>query len=815
MGKTLVIAEKPSVAMNIAEALQIKSRKDGYLEGNKYIVTWAFGHLLQLFDAVDYEPEKLKTWQMENYPFIPQQFKYKVKTDPKDRTKPDKGAKKQLKTIHALMNRHDVKRIISSCDFDREGQIIGDSIIYQINPNKEVYRLLLNEWTPDEVRKGIENVVPNHTMQSLRDAGIVRQWADWIIGINLTAVTTLKYKTGKGKPLNIGRVLLPTLKIIYDRDKEIERFQPEDFYKLQATFQTANGESYNGIFHTKKEKDGDKFKTLDELNEISQYIHGQTGNISQKEISKRIDNPPQLFNLTNLQGFVTSKNSGWTSDKVLQVAQSLYLKKYITYPRSASQRLEESLVDRAKKVLEVHKKGLIYEKDIQFVTSKRIFDNSKVDSHSAIIPTYLLPEGLTVDETIVYQAIKDRFIMQFMPSAEYEETEITTKVNGVENGVFLTKGKVELKKGWKQVEQVNTEDTLLPQVNEGDSVECIDHKITSHVTKPPKHHSEKTLLRVMETCGKGKQDEGEEDDEEVMNSILEGYSIGTPATRADTIKKLKDAGYITNKNKNLICTDLGKRLIEIFPIKPLMNLDFTGRLEKGLSDIEKKKVSKDIFLKYIMEFTKKAVTIIKEGKEITLVDEEEEKQNHSLGNCPKCKRGKVIAHETFYSCSEFKEGCKFGLNKTISGKKISEAQMKKLLAKGKTDLIKGFTSKKEKPFDACLIWDSKEEKVKFGFPDTSKKPGTSPRSLNIYCPVCHKGLKEFEKFYGCSGYNDHSCQFSFSKFYLGHEITKEQVKRLCESGETEVQHSKKNGKIVEWILFFDKDKREIGFRYVN
>ena len=193
------------------------------------------------------------------------------------------------------MNRHDVKRIISSCDFDREGQIIGDSIIYQINPNKEVYRLLLNEWTPDEVRKGIENVVPNHTMQSLRDAGIVRQWADWIIGINLTAVTTLKYKTGKGKPLNIGRVLLPTLKIIYDRDKEIERFQPEDFYKLQATFQTANGESYNGIFHTKKEKDGDKFKTLDELNESSQYIHGQTGNISQKEISKRIDNPPHYL----------------------------------------------------------------------------------------------------------------------------------------------------------------------------------------------------------------------------------------------------------------------------------------------------------------------------------------------------------------------------------------------------------------------------------------------------------------------------------------------------------------------------------------
>lgn len=249
----LILAEKPSVSKNIADALKIKNRQDGYFEGNGYIVTWAFGHLLQLNDAKDYD-EKMSTWKLENFPFIPPKFQYKVKSDPKDRDKPDRGAEKQLKIIHRLIKRQDVDSIISACDYDREGQLIGDSIIYNLKTEKEVYRLLLNEWTPNEVLNGLNNLRSNKELRPLQDAGVSRQWADWLIGINLTSVATLKYQKGKGKALNIGRVLLPTLKIIYDRDKEIENFVPENYYKLQATFMTENGSSYIGTYTEKRRK---------------------------------------------------------------------------------------------------------------------------------------------------------------------------------------------------------------------------------------------------------------------------------------------------------------------------------------------------------------------------------------------------------------------------------------------------------------------------------------------------------------------------------------------------------------------------------
>lgn len=583
----LIIAEKPSVSKNIADALKIKGRQDGYFEGNGYIVTWAFGHLLQLYDAKDYD-DKMSTWKMENFPFIPQTFKYKVKSNPRDREKPDTGAKKQLKIIQSLMRRPDVDGIISACDYDREGQVIGDSIIYNLKTDKTVYRLLLNEWTPAEVINGLENIKLNTELRPLQDAGVSRQWADWVIGINLTSVATLKYQKGKGKALNIGRVLLPTLKIIYDRDKEIEKFVPENYYKLQATFKTKDEQEYEGTYIEGKEE---KFKSKETLEDIQQALTDKSGIVSDKQVQKKKEYPPFLFNLSNLQGYITNKYKGWTSDKVLKVAQSLYEKKFITYPRTASVALEESLVGKTAKVLETLTEDLPYKDEVKFVKSKRIFDNSKVESHSAIVPTYLKPKKLSTDEEQVYHAIKNRFIMQFMPVAEYEETRIETKIADADlKGLFISKGKVQLIEGWKKVEKVQSKDTILPLVQVNDDVGLMKHEITTHVTKPPKQHTERTLLRVMETCGKNYDGEGT--DEESLNAILSGFSIGTPATRAETIKKLKDVGYITTQNKNLLCTELGRKLIETFPIKDLFNLEFTGRLEKSLNDIEKESLQK-------------------------------------------------------------------------------------------------------------------------------------------------------------------------------------------------------------------------------
>lgn len=710
----LIIAEKPSVSKNIADALKIRGRQDGYFEGNGYIVTWAFGHLLQLYDAKDYD-DKMATWKIENFPFIPQVFKYKVKSNPRDREKSDTGAKKQLKIIYSLMRRPDVDGIISACDYDREGQVIGDSIIYNLKTDKIVYRLLLNEWTPAEVINGLENIKLNTELRPLQDAGVSRQWADWVIGINLTSVATLKYQKGKGKALNIGRVILPTLKIIYDRDKEIENFVPENYYKLQATFKTKDQKEYEGTYIDGKEE---KFKSKEKLEEIQQTITDKSGIVRDKQVQKKKEYPPFLFNLSNLQGHITSKYKGWTSDKVLKVAQSLYEKKFITYPRTASVALEESLVEKTAKVLKVLSESLSYKDEIKFVKSKRVFDNSKVESHSAIVPTYLQPKKLSTDEEQVYQAIKNRFIMQFMPVAEYEETRIETQIADADlKGLFISKGKVQLIEGWKKVEKVQSKDTLLPYVQITDNVDLIKHEITTHVTKPPKQHSEKTLLRVMETCGKSYDEEGT--DEESLNAILSGFSIGTPATRAETIKKLKDVGYITTQNKSLMCTELGRKLVETFPIKDLFNLEFTGRLEKSLNDIEKRNFTKEQFLQLIFDFTTKSVEAIKNEKEVTINEvTSEPKRNEVMGKCPVCGHA-VIEGQKGFGCSNWKSGCKFVIWKNdkflATMKKKPTKTMVKTLLKNGIAPVKGLTSKKGNKFDANLRYEKNADNEYFSW----------------------------------------------------------------------------------------------------
>ncbi|RDU36417.1 type IA DNA topoisomerase [Neobacillus piezotolerans] len=707
--KKVIISEKPSVAKNIADALKIKGKQDGFYEGESYIITWAFGHLLQLYDAKDYDA-KMAKWNMDNFPFIPEQFKYKVKSDPKDRDKEDFGAKKQLKTIYSLIRRNDVDGIVSACDFDREGQLIGDSIIYNSRTGKQVYRLLLNEWTPAEVLDGLKSLKENSELKPLQDAGVSRQWADWAIGINLTSAATLKYQKGSGKALNIGRVLLPTLKIIYDRDMEIERFIPETYFKFTALFKTARNEHYEGTYQAGGEE---KFKDKAELEAVQAALEGHSGMIADKKVEKKRELPPFLFNLSNLQGFITSKYKGWTSDKVLKVAQSLYEKKYITYPRTASSVLEETLAGKAAKVLNILKENLPYKDEVVFTKSRRVFDSSRVESHSAIMPTYMIPKSLTADEAIVYNAIKNRFIMQFMPAAEYEETKIITSVpeSGLK-GDFVSKGRVQLVEGWKKVEKIDSKETTLPNVQLNEQVEIAKTDLSSHVTKPPKHHTEKTLLRVMETCGKGHE---EEDSEEMMESILAGYSIGTPATRAETIKKLKDIGYIEAQNKNLLCTSLGKRLVETFPVRELFDLEFTGRLEKTLSDIEKRKVKKDDFLEMIFGFTSESVERIKSGKaEILQEVSRARKTAEVLGKCPECGTGGIIEGQKGFGCSNWKSGCKFVVwknDKFLAAlkKKPTATMVKSLLKKGSAN-VKGLTSKKGSKFDAILRYEKDVEK---------------------------------------------------------------------------------------------------------
>ncbi|ENK0557311.1 DNA topoisomerase III [Clostridium sporogenes] len=609
----LLLAEKPSVARNIGEALGCKTRENGYLEGNGYIVTWAFGHLLTLYDCKDYDP-KLALWSFENFPYIPKEFKYKIKNDGKNRNVVDPGAKKQLEIIKELINREEVEEIISATDYDREGELIALLIFNYLKANKPIYRILINEWTPTEIKKGLKDLKKNEEMINLQDAGVSRQLADWVIGINFTSIATMKYTRGKGNLLNIGRVLMPTLKIIYDREMEIKNFKVEEFYELEATFKNEKGEYKGKFFYGKKEK----FPNKKIMEKLKAEIKDKNGLVTEKTVEIKKENPPSLFNLSNLQGYITSKYKGFTADKVLKVSQSLYEKKYITYPRTESTALEESIKDKAKKVLEVLKNDLPFKEEIVFNTSKKVFNNAKVESHSAIMPTYIIPKNLTPDERLVYDAVKNRFISQFMKEAQYENTEIVTTVLG-ENyeRLFKTKGKILKAKGWLKLYKEKKKDELLPPIEKDDEVEMKSLKIISKKTKPPAHHTEKTLLKAMETCGKNTKQN--EDNEEESN-ILYGYSIGTAATRAETINKLKYAGYITPKGKSLLITDKGTKLIETFPIRELLDTDYTGKLEKKLYDMEKGKFKREDFLKEIFNFTVNGVNKIKNIRSNVICD---------------------------------------------------------------------------------------------------------------------------------------------------------------------------------------------------
>lgn len=695
--KTLILTEKPSVARNIGEALGHIQKRDGYLENEAYVITWAYGHLYTLKDLSDYDPTK-KSWKMEYFPFIPRVFEYKAID------KSTQYISTQIKVIQDLVNRQDIDTIISACDDDREGQIIGDIIFKMIKPRQKILRLLLNEWTQSAVLKGLKYLKSNEQMQALRDAGISRQWADWVIGINLTAVTTLKYSKESQRVLNIGRVLLPTLKIIYDRELAIENFVRETYFKLKGIFLSGN-DAFEAVYFTDKE---DRFKNEESLKKILEDLQwpdkSQQGIVKDKQVKTKKIFPPSLFNLTALQGHITSQNKGWSAQKVLKIAQKLYEKKYITYPRTSSIALDESLVEQTQKVLEIHSKGMPYASDIKFKHTKRIFDQSKVSGHSAIIPTYLLPSNLSSEEMTVYFAIKNRFLKQFLPEAIYEETHLTIDLKG---HTFKASGKVCLQKGWEILDSKKRKLSLMPCVSQGELLPVRALNIVHQDTQPPSLHDEKSLLHMMETCGKARS---LEENPEILSEVLKGFSIGTAATRGETIEKLFAAAYIEKHQSYLKCTPLGRSLVEFFPVKIMFDLNYTGYIEKQLEDIRRGLLSRSGFLNEIFRFTYESTELIKASeKELKLPLKE---SVEIIGVCPSCG-GQVVETTKSFTCNQWKNGCKFVVWKEdLFFKKLRKKPTKtmvKALLKDKKVKVKGFTSKTGHKFDAYVYYEKKPE----------------------------------------------------------------------------------------------------------
>ena len=714
----LILAEKPSVAKTIATFLGAKTRHDGYFEGNDYIVTYAVGHLVSLYDMKDYDQDKYSgSWKMDNFPFIPSdKFKFKV----------DSSKKKQFDTVKKLLNRDDIEYVINATDNDREGELISFLIFLLAKNKKPIKRILVNEWTPEDITRGLKNLKDNSDMLNLQAAGYTRLLTDWLIGINFTSVATLKY--GNGKLLNIGRVILPTVKLVYDRDMEIANFIPKNYFEIEGNFKCSNG-TYKGKYIKGKES---KFDTLEEANKIIDSITSNTGIVIDKKVTISKEYAPKLFSLTSLQGFITSKYSNFTSDKVLNICQSLYEGKgkggYITYPRTDSIYLEESLAPKVSQTLDKLKIGLPYEGKISFSKSKRIFDSSKVDSHSAIIPTYIIPNNLSNDEQIVYNAIKDRFIANFMPPAEYENTEIKTEVD---KNTFLTKGKILKVKGYLEVYNKEEKDDLLPMVNNLETINVLDIKVLTKQTTPPKPYTEDTLLKAMKNCGKNVSDDD--------TTVLSGYSIGTSATRADVLKKIGQVGYVKKKGKSYAITDLGKNLVEIFPVKDLFDVDYTGKLEKSLSDIQKGKFTRKEYLTNIMNFIYQNVNLIKNDNKKNISTENyiynpktkkytkeskstsikntkassntsKSSNNDALGKCPVCQ-GSVFEFEKGYLCENY-NNCKFGIWKNdkyleFYKKKPNKTMVKSILKNGQAK-VKSLTSNNGTKFDAILKFSKKD-----------------------------------------------------------------------------------------------------------
>ena len=709
----LVLAEKPSVAKTIASFLGAKTRHDGYFEGNGYIVTYAVGHLVGLYDMKDYDKDRYSgSWKLSNFPFIPQdKFKFKV----------DSSKKKQFDIVKNLLHRDDIEYVINATDNDREGELISFLIFLLAKNKKPVKRILVNEWTPEDITRGINNLKDDIDMRNLQAAGYTRLITDWLIGINFTSVATLKY--GNGKLLNIGRVILPTVKLIYDRDMEISNFIPKTYYEIEGNFKSKNG-NYKGKYIKGKES---KFDDIEEVNKVINTINSNEGKIIDKKVTTSKEYAPKLFSLTSLQGYITSKYSNFTSDKVLSVCQSLYEGNgkggYITYPRTDSIYLEESLASKVSQTLDKLKVGLGYENKIKFTKTKRVFDSSKVDSHSAIIPTYIIPTKLNSDEQIVYNAIKDRFIANFMPPAEYENTEIKTDVD---SNIFLTKGKVLKSKGYLEVYNKDEKDDLLPSVDTNDIVAVLDIKPLTKQTTPPKPYTEDTLLKAMKNCGKNVPDDD--------TTVLSGYSIGTSATRADVLKKISQVGYVGKKGKSYFITDLGKNLVEIFPVKELFDVDYTGKLEKSLSDIQKGQFTRKEYLNNIMTFIFNNVELIKRdtpknistenyiynpktkkfSKEPSTKSKNSKSSNkansESLGKCPICQND-VVEIEKGFICKNYKE-CKFGIWKNDKfleyyKKKPNKTMVKSILKNGSAK-VKSLTSKQGNKFDATLKYSKKD-----------------------------------------------------------------------------------------------------------
>ena len=689
-----IIAEKPSLARNIVAGLGVMNKKDGYFISDDYIVTWAFGHLFSLADIEDYSENltaeksangQKQRWTMDNLPCFPSSFRFRLKSG-------DDGIKKQFETIKRIINRPDVTQIVNAGDSDREGEIIVRlCVINALDGEKPFYRLWLPDQTPQTVKKAFSEMKPETEYDNLADEGFARTYIDWLYGVNLTRLVTLK----TGSLLRVGRVIVPIVKTIYDRELEIENFTPQIYYALVSKEKT-NGEAVELVSSYKFDKDN---KHKAEI--CCERMNKLPATVTDKKTAKETMNAGKLYSLTKLQNYLGKKYK-MTMERSLAAAQKLYENGYISYPRTNSEYLATNEKDRIKQILAGVKK-LGY--DVCFKDKKSIFDDSKIESHSALTPTYKIPDkdSLSPDEKLVYTSIIRRFAAVFCnEECIAEKTELTISLGGKED--YTLKGTVIVQPGWTKYDGSEKKDKILPALNKGDTVNINFHPEEKQTT-PPRRYTIETLNNYLKNPFKDEKADKDNDDDD-YKAIFKGLELGTEATRTGIIENAKKNGYISLKKDVYSIEREGRYLIErLKDMQIAMDKYKTSQLGQALKKVYRGEMTVDDSV----EMAKREIN------EIFVTDKKENTGYYGdvAGKCPLC--GKNVTKGKYgYNCSGYKDGCKFSIGANILGAKINLTDAQKILNGEKTDPL-AFTSKDNKKFTARLKLDN--GKVVFDFSD--------------------------------------------------------------------------------------------------
>ena len=732
------IAEKPSVAREIATVLGANTRHDGYFEGNGYAVTFTFGHLCTLYEPNDYKPY-WKSWDLNNLPMLPEKFQTKVVSN--------SGIQKQFKIVKSLFDKASL--VINCGDAGQEGELIQRWVMHQANYTGEVKRLWISSLTTEAIKEGFNNLKPSRNYDNLYYAGFSRAIGDWLLGMNATRLYTVKHG-GYKQVLSVGRVQTPTLAMVVNRFKEIQNFIPQPYWELQTLYRETLFNYEEGRFL--KQEDGQIL-----ANKVKEYEF----EIISTTKKKGKEYAPKLFDLTGLQVYCNTK-FGFSADDTLKIVQKLYEQKVVTYPRVDTTFLPNDIYPKVPGILKnLTAYSFLTESLLgkKIKKSSKVFDDKKVTDHHAIIPTGV-QINLQYNQQLVYDIIVKRFIAVFYPDSIVSNTLVLGKADDV---VFKTTGKEILEKGWRIVFESTEgkekkETGILTTFVKGEKG-AHEPSFLQKETSPPKQFTEATLLRAMETAGK------QVDDDE-MRELMKDNGIGRPSTRANIIETLFKRKYIERNKKQILPTSTGIQLIDTIQNELLKSAELTGQWEKQLKEIEKGNYSASTFINNMKKMVDQLVYEVRTEKKAANISYATTKENTIKNNqnkagittytCPKCKKGTILKGNSAYGCSNFKNGCNFLLPFQFKNKKISEKQYMRLLQKDSTVNLRGFETD-QGSVEGLVRFDTNFQLVL----EPKKAAPKQKDTEEIPCPKCKKGhILKGKTAYGCSNFKN-GCDFRF------------------------------------------------------